>query len=95
MAIVKAVMDTVRPNMATFLKYAKVELTPPGPGDIGAISRGIGDILSAARTGRWKQLTVKDAWLNILFVVLTEVSCWFWVGEVIGKRNLVGYNVEV
>lgn len=62
---VAAVMNTVRPNLATFLKYARVELTPPSPGDIPAISRGIGDLMSAAKNGRWKHLTVKVGLLAI------------------------------
>ena len=29
-----------QPRLATFVKYAKVELTPPGPGDLGAVRYG-------------------------------------------------------
>lgn len=29
-----------QPRLATFLQYAKVELTPPGPGQLGAVSTG-------------------------------------------------------
>ncbi|KAL7738917.1 hypothetical protein ACLKA6_016920 [Drosophila palustris] len=64
-----------RPQLDVFLKYAKVELTPPTPGDIPAIRQSI----------------VKEAWLNTL--VTAEVIFWFYIGECIGKRHLVGYNV--
>lgn len=74
-----------------FLKYAKVELTPPTPADIPEIRAGIGRLISAAKSGRWKQTSVKEAWLNTLVTV--EVLCWFYVGECIGKRHLVGYDV--
>ncbi|KAM8717618.1 hypothetical protein ACLKA7_004334 [Drosophila subpalustris] len=63
------------PQLDVFLKYAKVELTPPTPGDIPAIRQSI----------------VKEAWLNTL--VTAEVIFWFYIGECIGKRHLVGYNV--
>jgi len=80
-----------KPKFQTFLKYAKVELTPPSPGDIPAIRQGIGKLISGASSGRWKQLSVKEAWLNTLVGI--EVLCWFYVGECIGKRHIVGYEV--
>lgn len=80
-----------QPKFQTFLKYAKVELTPPTPGDIPAIREGLGRLINGARTGKWKQTTVREAWLNTLVTI--EVLCWFYVGECIGKRHIVGYNV--
>lgn len=80
-----------RPKFQTFLRYAAVELTPPSPGDIPAIRAGIGKILSGAKTGAWKNVTVKEATLNTL--VTLEVFFWFYIGECIGKRHLVGYDV--
>lgn len=80
-----------KPKLQVFLKYAKVELTPPSPGDIPEIRAGIGRLLNSAKTGKWKQFTVREAWLNTL--VATEIGFWFFVGECIGKRNLIGYNV--
>jgi hypothetical protein len=41
------------------LRYAKVELVPPTPGELGQVGQGIQRLLSGFRTGRWKQLTVK------------------------------------
>ncbi|XP_014285636.1 ATP synthase subunit g, mitochondrial isoform X2 [Halyomorpha halys] len=92
-AILRGISNTVKPNLAIFVKYAKVELTPPSPKDIPAITGGIKNILSAAKTGKWKTITVREAWLNTL--VTMEVLCWFYVGECIGKRSIVGYKVEV
>jgi len=37
------------------------------------------------------QVTVAEAWLNVLVTV--EVITWFYMGEVIGRRHLVGYKV--
>ena len=80
-----------KPQLEVFMKYAKVELTPPTPGDIPAIRQSIGRIMSSARTGAYKNLTVREAWLNTL--VTMEVCFWFYIGECIGKRHIVGYNV--
>lgn len=87
--MISALIQGSKPRLATFVKYAKVELTPPTPGDIPKIAAGIKDILRA--TKNYKDLTVKDACVNSLIAI--EVLCWFYVGECIGKRNLVGYNV--
>lgn len=84
-------LTQAKPKLNVFMKYAKVELTPPTPGDFPAIKQSIGKIISGARTGAWKQVPVKTAVLNTL--VTAEVLFWFYVGECIGKRHLVGYNV--
>lgn len=86
-----ALMTQGRPKFQTFLKYAAVELTPPSPADLPAIRQGLGKIVSGARTGAWKNATVKEAWLNTLVTI--EVFCWFYIGECIGKRHFVGYDV--
>lgn len=61
------------------------------PTDIPAIRRGLANIISGARKGTYKQLTVKEAWLNTLITM--EVLFWFYAGECIGKGRIVGYNV--
>lgn len=71
--------------------YGKVELVPPKPTDIPAIKSGIQNLISAAKTGKYRELTVREAWLNTLVAV--EVWCWFYIGECIGKRHIVGYKV--
>ncbi|CAG9832276.1 unnamed protein product [Diabrotica balteata] len=80
-----------RPKFNTFMKYARVELSPPTPADIPQIRAGIGRLVTAARTGSWKNQSVREAWLNTLVGI--EVLCWFYVGECIGKRHIVGYDV--
>ncbi|KAF6208611.1 hypothetical protein GE061_017069 [Apolygus lucorum] len=91
-ATVNTVIKVAKPNFQTFLKYAKVELTPPMPNEIGQIGKEVAKIVKTATSGRWKEITVKEAWLNTL--VATEVFCWFYVGECIGKFNLVGYKIK-
>lgn len=84
-------MVLAKPKLQVFKQYALVELTPPKLTDLPAIRTGIKNILSSAKNGGYKNLTVKEAWLNTLVAV--EVWCWFYIGEVIGKRHIVGYKV--
>lgn len=81
----------VRPALQVFWKYAKVELKPPTPGEIPEITNRIRNIITGFRQSKWRDVTVREAWLNAL--VSLEVACWFFVGEVIGKRHIVGYKV--
>merc|ERR1712055_464328 len=89
--MLKGVMDYATPRLTTFSKYAVVELTPPSPAEIGGVASGIGNIVKSAQSGGWKKLTTKEAALNTLVAV--EVVCWFYIGECIGKRAIVGYHV--
>ncbi|KAH8298279.1 hypothetical protein KR018_012479, partial [Drosophila ironensis] len=89
--IFAGLITQARPQLDVFLRYAKVELTPPTPADIPAIRQGLGNIIKGARTGAYKNLSVREAWLNTL--VTAEVIFWFYIGECIGKRHIVGYNV--
>ncbi|GAB6028411.1 hypothetical protein CHUAL_002572 [Chamberlinius hualienensis] len=89
--LVKQLAEASKPKLQVFIKYAKVELTPPKLSDLPQIRHGISDLVSAAKTGRWRKLTMKEATLNTL--VGAEVLFWFFVGECIGKRALIGYQV--
>ena len=80
-----------KPKLKTFVRYARVELIPPNPTEIPQIIGGFKGLVVAAKNGHWKRLTVREAWLNTL--VATEVICWFFVGECIGRRHLIGYDV--
>ncbi|GAB5577130.1 ATP synthase subunit g [Prionailurus iriomotensis] len=82
---------TRKPRLATFWHYAKVELVPPTPAEIPTAIQSLKKIVKSAQTGSFKQLTVKEALLNGL--VATEVWMWFYVGEIIGKRGIIGYDV--
>ena len=37
------------------------------------------------------QASMKEVAVNT--IVVTEIACWFFIGECIGKGSLVGYNV--
>ncbi|KAH8325891.1 hypothetical protein KR067_009729, partial [Drosophila pandora] len=90
-----------RPKFEEFLKYAKVELTPPMPADFKTLkktaeatakeAKNVKNAKGKAQRLGLGQVKVRDAWLNILVTV--EVITWFYMGEVIGRRHFVGYKV--
>ncbi|KAA0183551.1 hypothetical protein HAZT_HAZT005055 [Hyalella azteca] len=84
-------MISTGPRLGTFLSYAKVELVPPTPSELGAGIGGLAKLVKSATTLSFMRLTVKEAWVNTL--VATEVACWFFVGECIGKGSIIGYQV--
>ncbi|XP_078493030.1 ATP synthase F(0) complex subunit g, mitochondrial-like [Ciona intestinalis] len=79
------------PKLKNFWKFAKVELRPPTPAEVGQsvgiASKSIANISS----GKVMGLSVKQAWQNTL--VFTEVCMWFFIGEIIGRKSLIGYKV--
>ncbi|XP_043584932.1 ATP synthase subunit g, mitochondrial-like [Bombus pyrosoma] len=90
-AISKVLTTKTKPAIRNLVYYGKVELVPPKISDIPAIKNGISNMISAAKNKRYLDLTVREAWLNTLVGI--EILCWFFVGECIGKRHLIGYNV--
>ena len=69
-------------DLTTFAKYAKVELVPPGPGDLVGAVKGVGKLTGDALTFKWAQVceyTPKLRWNriilpNILFPGLYEAG---------------------
>jgi len=78
-------------DLATAGRYAKVELTPPSPGEIGQVVKGAGKLVGDALTFKWAQATMKEATVNS--IIVAEIACWFFIGECIGKGSIVGYQV--
>lgn len=76
------------PQMRTLVQ----ELSPPTPREIpqaiGSIVGGVQSLFSQ----RFLNVTVGRAAQNALTSL--EVVCWFFVGEIIGRRSLVGYKVS-
>uniref|UniRef100_A0A2K5QKW8 ATP synthase subunit n=1 Tax=Cebus imitator TaxID=2715852 RepID=A0A2K5QKW8_CEBIM len=75
----------------TYSKPQLVELIPPTPAEIPRAIQSLKEI-----AGSFKQFTVKEAVLNGLMA--TEVHrawplMWFYVGEIIGKHGIIGYDV--
>ncbi|RUS78847.1 hypothetical protein EGW08_013389 [Elysia chlorotica] len=80
-----------KPRLATAWKYSKAELGPPSLRDLGEAQTRMGNIFTSYKTGAYKNLTVRDAWLNTLVGV--EIFFWFVAGECIGKGSIIGYNI--
>merc|ERR1711973_1003296 len=62
--LMKSAADYSTPRLNTFFYYVKVELTPPGPGDIPKLTQQMNSLVASAKNGKWKNVTVKEAWLN-------------------------------
>ncbi|KAH0954765.1 hypothetical protein HN011_008316 [Eciton burchellii] len=89
--LVKHSINYTKPVLQVWMQYAKVELSPPTLKDIPAIRNGFSRLIHSARTGRYRDVTVREAVINSL--VAAEIYCWFFIGECIGKRHIVGYSV--
>lgn len=48
-----------RPRLATFWKYARVELSPPTPGEIPVAVESFKGLVASFKAGSYKQITVK------------------------------------
>lgn len=99
-AIVKALPGAVsklRSSITTLVREPQVqvalrELAPPTPKELPAAVTSIVKTVDSLKTMRFLNVTVGRAARNALTSV--EVVCWFFVGEIIGRRSLVGYKVS-
>ncbi|GIY27627.1 ATP synthase subunit g, mitochondrial [Caerostris extrusa] len=89
--LMKGMVEGSKPKLATFVKYAKVELVPPKMSEMPEVMAGFGRLMRSAKSGSWKQYTVKEGWLNTLIAM--EIYFCFCIGECIGKGSLLGYQV--
>ncbi|XP_069115930.1 ATP synthase subunit g, mitochondrial-like [Argopecten irradians] len=78
-----------QPRLERFWAVAKVELAPPGPGDIPKITTGIKQAVSINRIAN---LSVKEVMLNA--AVCFEIFLCYEIGRIVGKRSLVGFDIE-
>lgn len=69
--LVLVVRPVLERNAKIALHYAKAELTPPKPSELGQVASGVNQILTSFRTGRWKQLSVK---VSIIKISMTAKS---------------------
>ena len=79
------------PHLKTFWGHARVELGPPGLSEWPTIRAGLGRLFTSTLSGKFLDVSLKQATKNA--VVAVEVVCWFFVGEMLGRRSIVGYKV--
>merc|ERR1719402_599514 len=80
------------PRLRIFGRYARVELAPPKVTEVSQAIATVNKSIANYKSGGYKNLTVKDAFLNTLIGV--EICFWFVLGEVIGRGTHGGYNVD-
>eukprot|EP00092_Neocalanus_flemingeri_P011760 GFUD01012682.1.p1 GENE.GFUD01012682.1~~GFUD01012682.1.p1 ORF type:complete len:100 (+),score=20.97 GFUD01012682.1:52-351(+) len=90
-ALFATAKELATPKLNLFWRYAKVELAPPSPGEIPVAIADLSTKLANVQKQTFRNWTVNQTVLNL--VVGTEVFCWFFIGECIGKGSFVGYQV--
>ncbi|CAI8030811.1 ATP synthase subunit g, mitochondrial [Geodia barretti] len=86
-----ALSRVAQPHLQTFWGHARVELVPPTPSQWPAIRQGFGNLFNSTLSGKFLDCSVKEATRNSLVAV--EIACWFYVGEMIGRKSIIGYKV--
>lgn len=74
-----------------FLNNVKVEMFFLKLLDWLVIRKSFFGLKEFVMKGKFFDVIVKEVVVNILVVV--EIVFWFYVGEVIGRRSLIGYDV--
>ncbi|CAJ0947395.1 unnamed protein product, partial [Mesorhabditis belari] len=72
-------------------EVAKKELAPPRSADIPAIKADWAKVVKAISNQEYKNYTVRE--LLLYTAVGLEIAFFFFIGEMIGRRNAVGYLV--
>jgi len=65
--MVAVTQERAKPGLLTFLKYARVELVPPRWSELPQVRKGFGNLVTAVRTQKWREVTVK---VNQVFQLL-------------------------
>lgn len=86
-----ALAITSRPHLQTFWGHARVELLPPSPSEFGEVRLGLSRVYNTAVTRGFMKKTMKEVVQYTL--VGTEICCWLFVGEMIGRKSVIGYRV--
>jgi len=101
MAALIKTLSTQLPKYAMTTKTAVVkfsktqlakDLAPPTPADLPAVIASVKNGVSMLP--RYKELLnvpTKVALVNA--AVCTEILCWFFAGEIIGRRSIIGYKL--
>lgn len=68
-----------------------MELGPPMPSQMAEVKKGFGNLYRSTMSGKFLDMTATEATKNTLVTV--EIACWFFIGEILGRRSLIGYKV--
>eukprot|EP00039_Didymoeca_costata_P018463 m.333548 g.333548 ORF g.333548 m.333548 type:complete len:113 (+) comp17170_c0_seq1:34-372(+) len=79
------------PRVQQTITLIRTELGPPKSTDMPAIKQGLNGF--KAELQGFTNNTVKEAVIKI--GVAFEVCCWFYIGEIIGRRSLIGYKFDL
>jgi len=79
------------PTLSKHVKYMKVEMTPPTLSEIFQAPGELLRVWGTWRSGGWKDIKVEDAFVNVLIFI--EILFWFFIGEIIGRGSILGYNL--
>eukprot|EP00112_Aurelia_sp_Birch-Aquarium-sp1_P016846 Seg385.20 transcript_id=Seg385.20/GoldUCD/mRNA.D3Y31 product="ATP synthase subunit g mitochondrial" protein_id=Seg385.20/GoldUCD/D3Y31 len=85
------VMTKAQPHLAKFWGNAKVEMAPPSPAEFPKIQKGFMEMKDSLLNGKFLDNSVKETAAKGL--VAAEIAFWFYIGEIIGRKSLIGYNV--
>merc|ERR1712080_717598 len=77
-----------KPRFDRWLNLARVEMAPPSIGEVAGAIRKLKDVDVAKMRGRIADTTFND--IGARGLLLVEISLLFYIGEVIGRRSLVG-----
>lgn len=71
-------VSSARPKLQTFMRYAKVELVPPTPAELGEASQALAKGINTIRSGKWQSFTVRVSLFSVIhlffifFFILTS-----------------------
>ncbi|KAH9639942.1 hypothetical protein HF086_002856, partial [Spodoptera exigua] len=78
-------------KMKVLKGFYTVELSPPRGSEFVKFAADLALAREFLKNKCYLHITVRQAWL--LFLVGLEITMWFFLGETIGKRHIVGYSV--
>ena len=68
-------------------------MVPPAPGEFVKEVNVLKDNMSGKSSARVFDMTVNE--FTAKGLVVAEVAFWFYIGEMIGRRSIIGYNPKV
>merc|ERR1712188_140454 len=83
----------VKPRFDKFTSLARVEMAAPSRAEFMAEMSKLKEADIAGMPSRFANITLNE--IGARGLVVLEVALWFYVGEIIGRGSIVGYNPSV